>query len=122
MLLLPTLAVASAPEYLVRNGEICDPERNLCIRGSLLYLPNTRILGITGRVTGTPGPGWVRILFEGDSRGNVASTLMEIPIRGTYSEIVQYKYIPDDPAVSHWQILSISFEPDNAAARAAADR
>jgi len=121
-LFLPALALASAPEFLVRNGDICDPDRTMCIRGSLVYLPDSRIMELTGRVAGSPGPGWVRILFKGNWRGHLASSVMEIPIRGTNSEIVQHKYIPDNPAVRYWRILTISFEPDDAAARAAADR
>ncbi len=122
ILLLPALAEASAPEFLVRNGDICDPDRILCIRGSLIYQPDSRIMEMTGRVAGSPGAGWVRILFQGNWRGHLASSVMEIPIRGTNSEIVNFKYIPDNPAVRHWRILTVSFEPDEAAGRAAADR
>lgn len=121
-MLLPALAAASPPEFLVRNGDICDPDRTMCIRGTLLYDPDSRLIRITGRVAGSPGPGWVRILFQGSWRGHLASSVMEIPIRGANSEIVQHKYIPDNPAVRYWRILAISFEPDEAAARAKADQ
>lgn len=121
-LLLPVLAAASPPDFLVKNDDICDPDRTMCIRGSLIYLPDSRIMQLTGRVAGSPGPGWVRILFQGAWRGYLASSVMEIPIRGTNSEIVEFKYIPDNPAVRYWRILAISFEPDETAAKAAADR
>lgn len=121
-LLLPACALAAAPDFLVNNGDICDPDRVMCIRGTLVYLPDSRILKLTGRVRGSPGPGWVRILFRGSWQGHLASSVMEIPIRGTNSEIVDFKYIPDNPAVRYWRILTVSFEPDEAAARAAADR
>jgi hypothetical protein len=47
---------------------------------------------------------------------------MEFPIRGAYSEIVDFRYIPDNPAVRYWRILDVRFEPDEAAAQAARDR
>lgn len=91
----------------------------MCIRGTLVYLPDSRIMELYGRVTTSPGPGWVRILFQGNWRGNLASSVMEIPIRGAWSEIIDFRYIPDNPAVRYWRILTVSFEPDPAAAEAA---
>ena len=119
---LPTLSLASPPDFLVRNGAICDPDQVMCIRGTLIYAPDSRIMQLTGRVAGSPGPGWVRILFQGEWRGHLASSVMEFPIRGTNSEIVDFKYIPDNPAVRYWRILTIEFESDEAAAEAASNR
>ena len=122
MTLVPGICAATPSDFLVRNDDICDSQRNMCIRGTLVYQPDSRIMSLYGRVTGSPGPGWVKILFRGNWRGNLASSIMEFPIRGVYSEIVDFRYIPDNPAVRHWRILSVSFEPDEAAAEAARNR
>ena len=116
----PTSATPS--DFLARNEDICTSDRSMCIRGTLIYRPDSRIMELTGRVAGTPGPGWVRILFQGSWRGNLASSVMEFPIRGIYSEIIDFRYIPDNPAVRHWRILDVRFEPDEGAVQAARDR
>lgn len=121
-LLVPALSAGTPSDFLVQNDDICDSERRMCIRGTLIYRPDSRIMELYGRVSGSPGPGWVRILFQGSWRGHLASSIMEFPIRGAYSEIVDFRYIPDNPAVRHWRILSVSFEPDPEAARAARSR
>ena len=121
-LLLPSTTLPAASEFLVKNSDICDAEGTMCIRGTLVYRPDSRIMELRGRVKGSPGPGWVRILFRGSWRGNLASSVFEFPIRGRNSEIIDRKYIPDNPAVRHWRILNIAFERDNAAERAAMDR
>jgi hypothetical protein len=121
-LVLAGPAAAAPSDFLVRNEDICSSDRTMCIRGTLVYRPDSRIMELYGRVTGTPGPGWVRILFQGNWRGNLASSVMEFPIRGAYSEIVDFRYIPDNPAVRYWRILDVRFEPDEAAAQAARDR
>ena len=121
-MLLPAPITATPTDFLVRNGDICDAERTMCIRGTLLYRPDSRIMALHGRVSGTPGPGWVRILFQGNWRGHLASSVMEFPIRGIHSEIIDFRYIPDNPAVRYWRILNVSFEPDEEAERAARSR
>ncbi len=121
-LLAAGTTAATPSDFLVRNDYICDAERIMCIRGTLVFLPDSRIMQLNGRVAGSPGPGWVRILFQGEWRGHLASTVMEFPIRGANSEIIDYKYIPDNPAVRYWRVLNIAFEPDEEAARAARSR
>lgn len=122
LVLTPLVALGAATEYLVRNGQICDGERTMCIRGTLAYYPNPRIIELRGRVAHAPGPGWVKILFAGNSNGQRASSVMEIPIRGHHSEIIDRRFIPDNPAIRHWRVLSVRFEPDERADRAATDR
>jgi len=121
-LVLSAPALATPSEFLARNEDICNSDRTMCIRGTLIYRPDSRIMELYGRVSGTPGPGWVRILFQGSWRGNLASSVMEFPIRGAYSEIIDFRYIPDNPAVRHWRILDVRFEPDERAVEAARDR
>jgi hypothetical protein len=36
---------------------------------------------------------------------------MEIQLRGKYSEIVEFKMIPDHPDVANWRVTAIEFEP-----------
>lgn len=115
-------ALAEAPRRL-DEGLICDPERALCIRGALWYRPDSRRLELTGRLSAATGPGWVSLVFRGTTRGHhPASTIMEFPVRGAYSEIVDRAFIPDHPDVDDWRLERLIFEPDAAAADAARDR
>lgn len=122
LLLAPLAAVGASTDFLVRNGMICDEERTMCIRGTLAYYPNPRIMELRGRLSHAPGPGWVRILFAGNRDGQRASAVMEIPIRGRHSEIIDRRFIPDNPAIRNWRVLSIRFEADDGAGRAARER
>ena len=122
LLLISAPALAGRTNFLVRNDYICEPEETMCIRGTLYYQPDSRVLRLRGRVFRAPGPGWVRILFRGSRDGQLASSVMEFPIRGAYSEIIDFRYIPDNPAVRYWRILDVRFEPDEGAAQAARDR
>lgn len=116
-------ALAEAPRQLNDKPLICDPDGSLCIRGSLWYRPGSRRLELRGRISRAPGPGWVSIVFRGSSRTNQpASAIMEFPVRGTYSEIVDRSFIPDHPQVDAWRIERLYFEPGGDAARAARDR
>lgn len=122
-LLLSAPALAEAPRLLSKSGLLCDADQTFCIRGSLWYRPDSRILLLDGRIQRAPGPGWVTIVFRGTSRNNQpASAIMEFPVRGRYSEIVDRKFIPDNPPVSDWRIDRLSFAADEDARRAAQDR
>jgi hypothetical protein len=115
-------ASAEAPRRVDESGLICDPERVFCIRGAIWYRPNSRRLELSGRVTAATGPGWVSIVFRGTTRGNrPASAIMEFPVRGAYSEIVDRAFIPDPPDAQYWRLERLFFEPDEAAADAARD-
>ena len=115
-------ARAEAPRRVDEAGMICDPERVFCIRGAIWYRPNSRRLELNGRVTAATGPGWVSLVFRGNARGNrPASAIMEFPVRGTYSEIVDRAFIPGQPDVDYWRLERLVFEPDEAAADAARD-
>lgn len=122
LLLTPMAVTGASTDFFVRNGMICDDERTMCIRGTLAYYPNPRIIELRGRVSHAPGAGWVKILFAGNRDGQRASSVMEIPIRGRHSEIIDHRFIPDNPAIRQWRVLSIRFEPDDRADRAATER
>lgn len=121
--LLPPPAAADGPEILLRSKRLCDTEEVMCIKGSVRYLPNSRRIEIVGRVKRAPGPGWVSILFRGSDRnGNPSTVVMEFPIRGNTSEIVDRGFVPDTPQVRYWRILGVLFEEDELADRAAIDQ
>lgn len=122
VVVLPLAAAAEAPRYLLRADEVCDTERDVCLRGSLIHYPDSNRIELSARVIRAPGPGWLRILFAGvDDGGHRGSTVLEFPIRGRYSEIVRKSFIPDPPSLDHWRVLGVIFTPDEAAARAARD-
>lgn len=122
LVLLPTLCWGVAPRYLARSELLCDVDKQMCIRGSLVYRSNSRVLTLSGRVSKTSGPGWVRILFRGTNRlDQPSTTIMEFPIRGAFSEIIDKSFIPDNPQIDNWRIFYVVFEPDKEADRAARD-
>lgn len=98
--------------YLIKNELFCDDDKLLCIRGSLRYEVNPRLFRLWGRVQTSPGRGLLRIRLNGTTRlEHVRTTMMEIQLRGTYSEVVDYKMIPDHPDVENWEVFEIEFEP-----------
>lgn len=119
-LLAASAAVAEPPQRVNATDPICDPERVFCIRGALWYDPGSRRLELTGRVAAAPGPGWVSLVFRGTTRTHrPASAIMEFPVRGRWSEIVDRAFIPDHPDVDRWRLERVMFEADAAAADAA---
>ena len=106
-------ALAGPILYIERGGLICDTQQTICLRGNLLYEQNPRLLRLRARVQFAPGPGELRILMTGTNRsGDRRYAPMEITLRGKYSEIVDFKMIPDHPDVNAWAIDRISFEPE----------
>jgi len=110
--LLMPCANAGEVRYLKRNERFCDIEEQLCIRGTIRYEVNPRLLRVWGRVQTSPGRGLLRIRLAGTNRLEHRRTAaMEIQLRGTYSEIVEFKMIPDHPDIANWEVASIEFEP-----------
>jgi len=98
--------------YLKRNERFCDSEERLCVRGTIRYEVNPRLLRVWGRVQTSPGRGLLRIRLAGTNRlEHRRTTAAEIQLRGTYSEIVEFKMIPDHPDIANWEVTSIEFEP-----------
>jgi len=107
-------ALAGPLLYVERGGLICDADKTVCLRGNLIYQPNHRLLRLNARVQFAPGPGELRIMMTGTNRqGHRRYAPMEIALRGRYSEIVDFKMIPDHPDVNAWEIDRVSFEPEN---------
>lgn len=114
---------ADVPDLLLRESRLCDEDRGFCLRGTILYYPNSRLIEIRGRVARSPGPGWVSILFRGSDRNNQPNTtVMEFPVRGTSTEIIDRSFITDYPQVSQWRIIGMIFETDPEARNAARDQ
>jgi hypothetical protein len=114
-LLAASVSLAGPREILNRdNASLCDSERRVCLRGTLAFYANPRLLELRSRVQVAEGPGILKFQLVGENaNGDTRRTLLEVRIRGHYSEIVNSKLIPDDPDVYSWRLESISFEPDS---------
>ncbi len=113
-LLLAVLpAGASTFYFLARDDRICAADGPVCIRATISYDTNSRVLHLRGRVDRTAEPGWLRLTFVGVSERNQrGSTTMEFPIRGRWSEVLDRKLIPDHPQIADWRLETMSFTPD----------
>lgn len=111
--LVATAAIAGPRERVTgSNAELCDPERNVCLRGSITYYSNPRLLELRSRVQHASGPGLIAFRLTGETRdGHLRRTSLEVRIRGRYSEIVSTKLITDHPDVDSWALESIHFTP-----------
>jgi hypothetical protein len=109
---------ASTFYFLARNDRICAQDGPVCIRATISYDTNSRVLHLRGRVDRAAEPGWLRLTFVGISERNQrGSTTMEFPIRGNWSEVLDHKLIPDHPPIADWRLEAMSFvadeRPDN---------
>ena len=106
----PTLA--GPLRYLARDELLCEPSRATCVRATLTYESNERLLRMRGRVMSATGPGLLQITLTGtDQHGDHRYAPMEIAIRGRPTEILDFKMIPDYPDVYDWIIYQIAFTP-----------
>jgi len=114
-----TTTVAGPSETLIgRNALFCDGDERVCLRGTLTYHANPRLLELRSRVQRAEGPGLLKIRLVGQNAdGHTRRTTLEVQIRGDYSEIVNTRLITDHPDVYSWQVDSISFEPGSAGQR-----
>lgn len=110
--LASTAALASRTLFLAREELICDAGRVICIDGTLSYDVNDRLLWLRGRVQATAVPGVLVITLRGSNRlGHLRFAPMEVALRGTATEIVDFRMIPDHPDVANWSIDRIEFRP-----------
>ncbi len=90
------------------NAELCDADRKVCLRGSITYFSNPRLLELRSRVQHASGPGLLVFRLTGQNRdGHLRRTSFEVRIRGRYSEIVSTRLITDHPDVDSWTLESI---------------
>ena len=112
-LLAAGAAHAATLRYLARDTLLCEPTKAACVRGTLTWEGNDRLLQLRGRVVSAPGPGLIQITLAGTTRlGYRRYAPMEIRIRGRPTEIVNFKMIPDYPDVYDWIIYRVAFVPD----------
>lgn len=105
-----TAAEASRRLDLARDELICAAGHTVCIRGSLTYDTNSRVLALRGRLQAASEPGLFRITVRGSNRlGHVRFAPMEIRLRGNRTEIVDFRMILDHPDVANWQIDRVEF-------------
>ena len=101
---------AATWSYLARDELLCTRDETACVRGTLSFERNDRVLRLRGRVKSAPGPGLFTVWVTGESRGGFRRYApMEIDIRGRPSEIVDFKMIPDHPDVYEWAIERVEF-------------
>lgn len=111
IVLIATQASAATLLYLARDELLCDPAETTCIRATLTYEKNDRLLQLRGRVVNATGAGMVTISLTGTTRqGFRRHSPMEIQIRGKETEIVDFKMIPDYPDVYDWAIDAVAFK------------
>ena len=112
-LLAPPAAMAGPSETILgKNALFCDEQDRVCLRGTLTYRANSRLLELRSRVQRTVGPGVLKIRLVGENAdGHIRRTTIDLRIRGDYSEIVNTRLITDHPDVYSWDLDSISFEP-----------
>lgn len=108
-----TVALAGPRDYLFRDERVCDTDRVFCFRGTLSYHSNPRLLHLRARVQTAPGPGLLRIRLSGANQlGHRRSAPFEVRVRGSYSEIIDHKMIPDYPDVQGWVVERVEFIAD----------
>ena len=112
-LLALTAALAAPRDYLFHNERVCDSDRVFCLRGTLSYHSNPRLLRLRARVQTAPGPGILRIGLSGTNQlGHRRFAPFEVRVRGNYSEIIDHKVIPDYPDVQGWIVERVEFIAD----------
>lgn len=109
-----TVAFAGPSDTIIgKNALFCDDNDQVCLRGTLSYYGNPRLLDLRSRVQRAQGPGVLKIRLVGQNTdGHTRRTTLEVRIRGHYSEIVNDRLITDHPDVYSWRLDSISFESD----------
>ena len=111
LLAITTSAFAAERLYIRKSESFCDSSGILCLRGSLTYRPNSRVVSLNARVQKQTGPGIIRIYLSGINRREMLRRAeIVISIRGTHSEIIDHQMRPDAPDVTLWELSSFEFE------------
>ena len=110
---ITNIAYASPREYLFKDQQVCDSQGTFCMRGTLYYKSNSRLLHLRIRVQVAPGSGLLIIRLAGTNElGHQRYAPFEVQVRGNNSEIINHKMIPDYPDVQSWSVQRVSFVPD----------
>ena len=103
-------AFAGPRDYLFKDKRVCDAQNVFCFRGTLSFDSNPRLLHLRARVQTAPGPGMLRIRLRGANElGHRRLAPIEVQVRGTYSEIINHRMIPDHPDVYEWHVDLVEF-------------
>lgn len=114
-LIVFSASLAGPREYLFQDKRICDTNEVFCIRGTLSYHSNPRLLHLRARVQKAPGSGLLRIRLSGvNQQGDRRLAPFEVRVNGNYSEIINHKMIPDHPDVEDWAVERVEFVVDKA--------
>jgi hypothetical protein len=106
-------ALAAPRNYLFHDERVCNSDRVFCLRGTLSYDSNPRLLWLRARVETAPGPGLLRIRLSGANElGHRRFAPFEVRVRGHNSEIIDHKMIPDYPDVQSWVLERVDFIAD----------
>ena len=101
---------AGPRDYLFKDKRVCDTQNVFCIRGTLSYDSNPRLLHLRARVQTAPGPGMLRIRLRGANElGHRRLAPIEVQVRGNYSEIINHRMVPDHPDVYEWHVDLVEF-------------
>lgn len=112
LLAVPAAMAGPSETIIGKNAVFCDDQDLVCLRGTLTYRSNPRLLDLRSRVQRAVGPGLLKIRLVGENAdGHTRRTTIEVRIRGDYSEIVNTRLITDHPDVDSWALDSIGFEP-----------
>jgi hypothetical protein len=112
LIAVPAASAGPSETIIGKNALFCDDGNSVCLRGTLTYRSNPRMLDLRSRVQRATGPGLLKIRLVGENAdGHTRRTTIEVEIRGNYSEIVNTRLITDHPDVYSWELDSISFEP-----------
>ncbi len=107
--------LAGPRDYLFHEERVCDADQVFCLRGTLTYHSNPRLLRLRARVQKAPGPGLLRISLSGTNElGHRRFAPFEVHVRGRNSEIIDHKMIPDYPDVDSWVVDRVQFIADPA--------
>ena len=112
--LFAVTAPATGRDDLFRDARVCDAGGSFCIRGTLTYEPNPRLLRLRARVQTAPGAGLLRMTLSGKNRlGQRRYAPFEVRVRGRRSEIIDHKMVPDYPDTLSWAVERVEFVADD---------
>lgn len=96
--------------FLLENERVCAPDERVCLRATLSYEPNLRLLDLQGRVLATTAPGELVIVLVGRMRdGSRRFAEMRLRLDGRYGEIVDKRMVPDWPEIYDWRMYSLDY-------------
>lgn len=100
-------AVLSA--QTLKNGKLCSDDQALCIQGVLRVDSSQGTATLTGRVSKTTRPGFIRITLHGYAEKQVFVAYIQGRIKGQYSEVVYLKNGASHHSDIQWKIKRFEY-------------